>query len=72
MAIIEQPIQTVLKAHSTQIAFAGTVAQIALDNFGVQVPWWGLAGLFALVLLGRVIKQPSISGAAADEMDQLQ
>lgn len=68
MALIEQPIQTVLKAHSTQLAAIGTVAQLVLDNFGVQVPWWGLAGLLALVLLGRVIKQPSISGDATDQV----
>lgn len=63
MQLIDQPIRTILKAHSTQIALAGGMAELALQLFlGSGLPWWGIAGLFAAVLIGRVVKQPSISG----------
>lgn len=72
MQLIPDPIQTILKAHSTQIAAASAVAQIILNYNNIALPWWATVGLFGLLLLGRVIKQPSISGAADDAMDQVQ
>lgn len=69
MALIDQPIKTILQAHSTQIAFAGTLAQLVLDYNDITLPWWGLVGLLGLVLVGRVVKQPAISGEASEQTE---
>lgn len=68
MAFIDQPIRTILQAHSTQIALLGGMAELGLQYFvGSGLPWYLIAGLFGLVLVGRVIKQPSISGAESPD-----
>lgn len=63
MKLIDQPIRTIIQAHSTQILTLGTAAEIALDYLNIELPWWGHLTLLVLVLLGRIVKQPSLSGA---------
>lgn len=67
MQLIDQPIRTIVQAHSTQILAAGTAAEIALDYLDVELPWWAHLGLLLLVLFGRIVKQPSISGTTVTE-----
>jgi hypothetical protein len=70
MALIDQPIRTILKAHSTQIAAAGAAAEIALQYFiGSGMPWYVIVGLFAAVILGRAVKQPALSGEKTEADD---
>lgn len=51
------------QSYTTRIALLGALAEVVLDyGVGVDLPWWVNAGLLLLIVLGRLVKQPALSG----------
>jgi hypothetical protein len=67
--VVPDWLNVLLKSYATQIATIGIIAQVILDyGLSITLPWYVNVGLFAAVIVGRVIPQEAISGKK-DEPD---
>jgi hypothetical protein len=63
MKIIENARDILFRSYVAWIVYLGTAAQIVFEfGFGSSLPGWVNALLLLLILLGRTLKQESISG----------
>jgi hypothetical protein len=69
MKLIDNVKAVLTKGLSAHVIYIGALAEVVLEYI-LQVgglPTWAVLGLLGLVLVGRVIKQDSVSGSTQSE-----
>lgn len=65
MKLIDNAKEVLLKGYVAWLVYIGTAVQIVFE-FGLssQLPGWAIILILVLILLGRTLKQESVSGPA--------
>ena len=68
--VVPDWLNVLLRSYTTQIAGFGIIAQFILDfGFSITMPWWVNVGLYAAVIVGRLLPQEVITPTKKPEDD---
>ncbi|MBN9467315.1 MAG: hypothetical protein J0J10_00955 [Bosea sp.] len=70
MRFIDNAKEALIKGYVAWLVYIGTAAQLIFE-FGLNqsLPSWTVVLLLVLILIGRTVKQESVSGPAAPEVE---
>lgn len=70
MTFIENLWAILAKSYVAWLVYIGTAAQIVFEfGFNTQLPGWVVVLLLVLILIGRTVKQESLSGPAGNALE---
>lgn len=66
MKLIDNAKDALIKGYVAWLVYIGTAAQIVFEfGLGQSLPSWAVVLLLVLILLGRTLKQETVSGPCA-------